>query len=79
MKTAIFLAIITLQAVIVINMHRDMSDMRDNMIPVPLVEDAVLTAHEIGLNKCPPDTHCVDHGGVKGLVKLSLSDIENML
>lgn len=43
------------------------------------LESAVLTAHEIGLNKCPPDTHCVDHGGVKGLVRLTLDDVESML
>lgn len=43
------------------------------------MEVAIIEAYNIGLAECPMDTHCIEHGSLRGLVRLTYNDIKEII
>jgi len=43
------------------------------------LEAAIIEAYNIGKQECPSDTHCIAHGQLSGLKRLTVADIEEQL
>lgn len=43
------------------------------------MQRVIHAAYSLGKKECPDDTHCIEHGQVKGLVRLTYNDVKEIL